>query len=269
VNNVTDKTVLVLGPPRSGTSLLANILHHMGVDMGNIRNPDYENPTGYYEDSDLQSIQDKIIKDCGEEYNGFNLPDVEDIIIKGKPYTDEIEKYISNRKKSKHDIWGWKTIQTSLMLPLFIPFLNNVHVIVSLRGLENIAKSQARYTKNKSQLYKSINLNEALEITSIYYKNIFQIINSTDLPVLYLTHEKLLADTKNQVFQIVKFLEIKNAQLNNINKFIHSPNKMIYYKIKKNFPIYSKKSYIKHALNIVRNPIYHYEYIKSLYRKNT
>jgi len=42
--------VLVLPLPRSGSSMVAGILHHLGVDMGPCQPPDVGNPLGYFED---------------------------------------------------------------------------------------------------------------------------------------------------------------------------------------------------------------------------
>jgi hypothetical protein len=42
--------ILILPLPRSGSSMVAGILHHLGVDMGPCKGPDIANPAGYFED---------------------------------------------------------------------------------------------------------------------------------------------------------------------------------------------------------------------------
>jgi hypothetical protein len=42
--------ILVLAPPRSGSSMVGGILHHLGIDMGPAKPPDRGNPLGYFED---------------------------------------------------------------------------------------------------------------------------------------------------------------------------------------------------------------------------
>lgn len=44
------KCVLVLPLPRSGSSMVAGVLHHLGFDMGPCNPPDRANPLGYFED---------------------------------------------------------------------------------------------------------------------------------------------------------------------------------------------------------------------------
>ncbi|RLG70056.1 MAG: sulfotransferase family protein, partial [Candidatus Iainarchaeum archaeon] len=48
------KTVVILAPGRSGTSLLAGILHKLGVDMGDDgEEKSSYNPWGYFENKDF------------------------------------------------------------------------------------------------------------------------------------------------------------------------------------------------------------------------
>lgn len=42
---------MVLPLPRSGSSMVGGILHHLGVDMGPCKEPDPGNPRGYFEDA--------------------------------------------------------------------------------------------------------------------------------------------------------------------------------------------------------------------------
>jgi hypothetical protein len=49
--------ILVIGTPRSGTSCVAGILHHLGVPMGERLMPaDEWNPAGYFQDEDFEDI---------------------------------------------------------------------------------------------------------------------------------------------------------------------------------------------------------------------
>lgn len=53
------KCVLVLGTPRSGTSCVAGVLHHLGVPMGErFPEPNEWNPGGFYQDEDFENAVD-------------------------------------------------------------------------------------------------------------------------------------------------------------------------------------------------------------------
>lgn len=52
---------IILGTPRSGTSLLAGLLHHMGIFMGEaFLEPNPMNPRGFYQDVDFERIFDSL-----------------------------------------------------------------------------------------------------------------------------------------------------------------------------------------------------------------
>ena len=62
------KIILVMGPPRSGTSVTARILHEkLGVCMGhNLVQGNPGNPKGFYEDSDyVDAIRRKDLQELG------------------------------------------------------------------------------------------------------------------------------------------------------------------------------------------------------------
>jgi hypothetical protein len=51
--------IIVSGLPRSGTSLMMQMLHHGGVEVvtDNLRTPDTDNPNGYFEFEPVKTIQ--------------------------------------------------------------------------------------------------------------------------------------------------------------------------------------------------------------------
>ena len=53
--------ILVLGTPRSGTSCVAGILHHLGVVMGEqFLEADDWNPAGYFQDVEFETFLELI-----------------------------------------------------------------------------------------------------------------------------------------------------------------------------------------------------------------
>ena len=52
--------IIVLGMHRSGTSLIAGVLHEMGVNMGsNLMKADEYNPKGYFEDIEIYKFNSR------------------------------------------------------------------------------------------------------------------------------------------------------------------------------------------------------------------
>ena len=86
--NKKERTIVVIGPARSGTSIASSLLHHAGVYMGEFTN-------GYqYEDSGLILL--------GSDLRNFNK-----VTEKHSSMLKDKAKIIKERN-IKHKTWGWK-----------------------------------------------------------------------------------------------------------------------------------------------------------------
>jgi len=113
------KTIVVLGAPRSGTSMTAGILSHMGVDFGKVRSPDAENPRGYYEDRDFLKLILKIFRSVDASANGFNPPDIAKILSQRSKFKNQIRMLVQDRiTGTTSKLWGWKATTTSFTINL-------------------------------------------------------------------------------------------------------------------------------------------------------
>lgn len=212
VNSYCKKTVVVLGPPRSGTSLTAGLLSILGVDMGNVRDPDFENPKGYFEDKDFLTLTNEIFESADPNSDGFNPPSIKKILAQKNIFSEKIKALVQNRSSnSKSLIWGWKTTGTSLTIPLFLPYLTNPYFVVVLRNPLDIAKSAVSYAKSKS--YKEISLLKALEVTNVYYNSIYSFLDEQlNLPMSFVSYERIISNPLIESKKLADFLGLKPAQ---------------------------------------------------------
>ena len=61
------KVVVVLGMHRSGTSLVANLLTALGVDLGgNLLAADEHNESGYWEQKEINQIQERLLRQLAQ-----------------------------------------------------------------------------------------------------------------------------------------------------------------------------------------------------------
>ena len=86
--NTQEKTIIVIGTARSGTSIVGSILYHAGVYMGELTNKKQ------YEDSAL-------IMNGGDIRNFNKVPETRRSILKHKAA-------IINERNIKYKTWGWK-----------------------------------------------------------------------------------------------------------------------------------------------------------------
>lgn len=111
---VDEKTLVVLGSPRGGTSMLAGLLRELGFFMG-----------------------DRVDRYNHEDW-AFLTDDVE-----------QIRATIAQRNE-EHPVWGWKVPDSIHYLPEIAPDLRNPHYLVVFRNPIAVASSMQRYTEDLS-----------------------------------------------------------------------------------------------------------------------
>ncbi|KSW10770.1 hypothetical protein CF15_08305 [Pyrodictium occultum] len=136
------KTIIVLGMGRSGTSMVAGILHILGVNMGErLLGAHWSNPLGHFEDLDFVELNEEILRAAGGSWD--NPPAREAILAVAPRFYDRIRP-LAEEERRRHEVWGWKDPRTSLTVELYLPHLENPYFIVCHRDWEAIARSLKR-----------------------------------------------------------------------------------------------------------------------------
>src|SRR5215469_5858876 len=115
-NSDPKKTVVVLGAPRGGTSMVAAALRKLGVAMG-------ENLGHQHEDRSFRA----------------EVP---------------LEEMIATVKKRNetHDLWGWKLPNNIYYLEQLFPHLRNPHFVAIFRNPYSISRSSAERDRRAYEL---------------------------------------------------------------------------------------------------------------------
>ncbi len=125
--------VIVLGMHRSGTSLLSNILHLLGVDM--VDQPTHaskSNETGFWERPDIVALQDDILYALGAPVGSpmhavplkagwWRNPEIRDL---KKRLHDLMAEHLDHVRRP----WGFKDPRTCRLLPLWGEILEELDV---------------------------------------------------------------------------------------------------------------------------------------------
>ena len=227
------KTILVLGSPRSGTSLTAGILTILGVDMGKNRGSDYLNPTGYFEDTEVLSLSDEIFRLANPFSHGFNPPKIDEILSIKHLVDDKIKHFVNTRlKNARNDLIGWKFTAGCFTIDLFMPYLINPHLILVFRNPLNIAQSISKYTAGKNY-YKDLTVSKSLTVALEYLNQIHTLImRYNDIPMLFVSYEDLTTSPLEVAELISQFLDVPLTRTmeSQITNFVKSPSQMIYLK---------------------------------------
>ena len=148
------RAFIILGPPRTGTSLVAGILHESGISMGERFVPLEEtpaSPTGCYEDIEFVSVNCSILNRKGRACPKIVLPPtpLEPLTFTWRD-RQEVESLLSQKLTRCHAVdWGWKDMRTCFLLDLYGPHFDqlNAHLIVTHRSLDRAAHSWQQLKK--------------------------------------------------------------------------------------------------------------------------
>jgi len=126
--------IVLLGMHRSGTSIFANILSKLGVNMGkNLREGDRFNKYGYYERADIKNLNQEILGD----WRGIPKQNV--LLERAlKRKTRIIDMCQRNNQLT---LWGWKDPRTCLTVEYWHYYLCNPYYIIVNRKARDIVKS--------------------------------------------------------------------------------------------------------------------------------
>lgn len=178
---------LVLGTPRSGTSCIAGVLHHLGIVMGrelesedgkprfDWMDADQWNPVGYFQDAPLENLQQEIFQTFAPD----KLPELTE------KQTETLVGIIKEREALGVD-WGSKTSRMAYLLPRFLEHCSSdVKLICTSRvKSESVASwsSRQRLTEAESQVH----IDKAADAVSV--------AKTFGLPVLNVAFDDLLND---------------------------------------------------------------------------
>lgn len=142
--------IIILGVPRSGTSLLADLIRRWGAVVGNeeeLKAADQHNPRGYWEYLPLKRFNDKLLAHVGR--NEVIPPDDEDAAqlaaLSNDPHyrehAYELMRAMEQHRGGRH--WCWKDPR----LPSVLPFWSRIWpadtiYVIPVRNPLDIATSQ-------------------------------------------------------------------------------------------------------------------------------
>ena len=247
------KTVVVVAMPRSGSSLLAGILHSLGVWMGkdeDLQVGKHLNRCGCYENQDFIAFNENML------FQAKKMPDHSRRLIDDHEMMESLvkknEQKIKNAiRKNERELWGFKNPTIIYTLPFFHQHLPNPYYIRLDRNSDSIARSTLSTAKPRNWLpetrheFSYFTLGQRIKIIfrflSVYLKkgNIFRNYELQkriaedgykriqrfleDKRHLTIALEDLIHQSQITVEKIIAFLEIpaSHEQIQDAVSFIH------------------------------------------------
>jgi hypothetical protein len=203
-------TVVVLGMHSSGTSMVAGILHALGVDM----HPSPSGKVRHYktnEDADFFRLNVQIL---ARSRGDWLRPPTRGQVLETKAYFDHQIAKLVEAKDDLRDAWGFKDPRTCLTAWLYHEHLRNPMYIRVVRDHDATAASMMR-RNGKSDLKRWVGLSEE------YCGRADEFLDEVDAPVLRVYSERLFRKGESagsEIGRIAKFIgmeamdkDIKNA----------------------------------------------------------
>lgn len=204
--------VVVLGMHRSGTSLLAGILHRLGVNMGErFREADEHNPDGYFEDLDWRDLNKLLLAETGGTW--YQPPDLESIMTLSENgyLCQEVRNLVEHKLDANGTrLWGFKDPRTCLTIPFLHPFLPNPAYVTIDRNVSDIVLSLMRRAKTRGY-YEEADHWQNLAFTYIRRKTRFLV--HCGAPVYKIGYGILTKDTWGNVIGLADFIGVKNRDV--------------------------------------------------------
>lgn len=144
--------ITVLGPGRSGTSLIMQILHKFGAYTSKNINPtSVANPIATYEDIDIFQLQNSLIKDL----NASVIAPLPEGWIREKATIRTINRLsslIQNRLIDNPSIFAFKDPKTSIFIPMWNRIFNKLKISpIYILAIRNPSTTIASYLRQYNQ----------------------------------------------------------------------------------------------------------------------
>ncbi len=178
---------LVLGMHKSGTTLVASLLHHAGVNMVDRVQADSYEAGGYYERQSTYMLNLRMLGLETDRILFFKAPSSIEISESQEQQLIHVIDDLTQRELN----WGFKDPRTCLTYPIWAQALPEHKLIVVFRSVNQIWR---QYQYKGLRFWNNIHNAIALVVRWCEYnQHILDIINKTPYDYLVLNYDQLLA----------------------------------------------------------------------------
>lgn len=170
------KTVVIIGVPRGGTSMVAAVVDALGVYLG----PPEEMGRWQFEDQTMQSGDVDTLRACVAARN------------------------------LQYDIWGWKNAGGAVLLRDLLPDLRNPHVIIVHRDavatIDGIMRADERYGD------RVLPIAEYVTAVAEWNRHNWNVALDAGVPTLLVSYERAMLGRLGLLLSVCDFLKLSPGQ---------------------------------------------------------
>ncbi len=209
-----NKTLILVGMHRSGTSLTAQWLEKTGLFIGDkMVGSNVGNENGHFEDEDFNFLQHNILQ---ENSLSYKVRGSQKIKI-AKKFEAQAKAIVLKRNEEKGD-WGWKDPRTCLLLDFWNNLIPNPYYLFVYRSYSEVASSI--YRREIKKFKKRKNKIGGIFQRLSHYKNYNSLV-SENLESWIKHNESILNFIKDKKPQNYIVVNSENVIASNEKLFYH------------------------------------------------
>jgi len=195
----------ITGAHRSGTSMVARLLHACGLDLGpesDLMPPAKDNPDGFWENLSFVAMNDELLNELG---GAWDLPP------RSTPFADKRFDAMRTRAQilvsafSRSKVWGWKDPRNSLTLPFWRAIVPKLRTIIVVRNPLEVAYSL--HQRN------GVSLHLALSLWGVYNQHALSAAAPKNRIVSH--YDSFFLDPEVELRRILSFLGLPDSKAAN------------------------------------------------------
>lgn len=188
--------ILITGSGRSGTSAVAQLLHHAGIAVGHdLIEPDEHNAEGYFEERMLVMVNDAILNAAGIGAP-FTTATREQILDASQEYLDHMIALTDGVTPA------WKDPRLCLTLEAWLQVISRPRLIVCLRSPAEVAASTLSYYGQAGDDAKSA----AMHVWHSGYERLIEVIDAYRLDAIAVEYDALHGEADRTVAELSAFV---------------------------------------------------------------
>ena len=166
--------VVVLGMHRSGTSLLSNVLHFLGVDMADMTDHvSIKNAGGFWERPELTAIHDEVLaaidRPIGRASHVLPFPPAWWRRKEVQALKPKLVAYVERELAKSSNLWGFKDPRTCRLLPLWWEIFRELDLRpIYVNAVRNPAEASVSMSQKSKARKMSVANGELMWLTYNY-----------------------------------------------------------------------------------------------------
>lgn len=208
---------VVLGMHKSGTTLVSQILHHSGINMGEGLDTNLGYDQGNkYERQSARVLNLDILNAVGVKSLDLAAP----AQLALTPAQSARMQTIIQECNQNYPDWGFKDPRTCLTYPLWTTHLPDHQLIVVYRSLDQLWR-RYRYVENPRSRHRDFGVARKLVLRwTEYTDSLIRILQQTSLPYVVLDYHKLMS-TRMEFDRLQDFVGHNLVDMRRTNLYRH------------------------------------------------